>query len=249
MFVLLFMLVSCEKNESDNGSFDFNIHDYRVENVLYSKGSKLKRVYQVYSEESKRLQAEYQYDTYGRISRVDFGTESNRFDIYLYNSKGELEEISSYYDLPNPFKIIVYTYNTEGKKIKEQTKWSAGVTSVEYDLFQYNGKKLVRQEHYEEDHQTYYKVFEYESDELVREKFFVPGSPDYGTTEHFYDKTLLVYSVSYSNNSKADLMGDDKKYYDWNDNLIRKVENIPGLSSSTYYPGLTFYVTSEYEYE
>ena len=139
MFVLLFMFVSCEKNEIDNGSFDFKVHDYRIENVLYSKGSKLKRFYDCFGED-RILRAEYQYDAYNRISRVDFGTESERFDIYSYNSKGELEKISSYFasheNFPNPFKTIVYSYDTEGNKNKEQTEWFAGVTRVEYNLYQ-----------------------------------------------------------------------------------------------------------------
>ena len=253
MFVVPFLFISCGKNETDDGSFDFKLHDYRVDNVLYPKGSKLKRIYNCF-DNYRSLNAEYQYDNFGRISRVDFGTEPNiRFDIYSYNSKGELEKISSYYEsLENPSnlsKTIVYSYDTDGNKIKEQTEWFSGLMEVEISLYQYNGKKLVKQEYYRDDQLKYYKIFEYENDKLIKEKFLVPNSPDYGTTEHFYDKTLLVYSVQYSNNSKTDITGDERKYYDRNDNLIRKVANIPGLSSSVYYPGMAFYVTNEYEYE
>ena len=252
MFVLLFLLISCGKNEMNDANYDFKVHDYRVDNVLYPKGSKLKRFYDCFSD-YRILRTEYQYDTYGRICRVDFGTEPNKkFDVYSYNSEGELEKISSYYvpyeDLPDLFRTTVYFYDTEGNKIKVQTEWYGGLMEVENDLYQYNGKKLVRQEHYINDQQTYYKVFEYKNDKLVKEKFFVPDSTDYGTTEHFYDNVLLVYSVQYSNNSKTDFMGDERKYYDLNDNLVKIVANMPGLSSAVY-PGVAFYVTSEYEYE
>ena len=249
MFVFPVLLVSCEKNEPDDDSFDFNVHDFRVTNVLYPKGSKLKRVYQVFNDGSRLLRPEYSYDEMGRISRVDWVFEAwKQWDEYLYNKKGQLEKISSYEayleNLPDLRQTIVYSYDTEGNKIKEQTEWPAGKT---YNLYRYNDKKLVRQEHYEEEQQKYYIVYEYKGNMLKKEKLFVPDSPDYVTTEHFYGQNLLIYSITYHEDPKSGFMNDERRYYDKNDNLIKTISNHPGLSSHS--EATAFYVTWEYEYE
>jgi len=247
MFVLPFILTSCGKNEIDNGSFDFMVHDYRVENVLYPKGSKLKRVYQVYSDGSRLLRPEYSYDEMERISRVDWDFESwKRWEIYLYNEKGQLGKISSYEayleNSPDLLQTVVYSYDTEGNKIKEQTEWSAGIW---YNLYQYNDKQLVRQENYKEDLLSSYRVYEYKGDKLVKENLFVPGEEaDYVTTEHFYEQNLLIYSITYNKDQKSGFISDTKRYYDKNDNLIKTVS--PSLNMLG---GIAFDVIWEYEYE
>ena len=110
-----------------------------------------------------------------------------------------------------------------------------------------SGGKFTKQEHYEGNKQTYYIIYEYKSDKLVKEKFFVPGEKDFITTEHLYEEGLLVYSITYSGNPESGFGRDERNYYDRNDNLIKCVANIPGLSS---YSGATeFYVTWEYDYE
>jgi len=253
MFALPSILVSCGKNEIDNGSFDFKVHDYRVENVMYPKGSKLKRVYQVFSN-YRQLHNTYTYEISGKISRVDWDYESWKYyDIYLYNENGQLEKISKYEvyldNSPNLRQTISYNYNQEGDKIKELIEWKDINSQMQtrYYLYQYNGKKLSKMETYENDKKQSYSIYEYKGDILMKEKFFVPNEKDYLTTEHFYDQNLLVYSITYNKNPKSGFMRDERKYYDQNDNLIKTVDNIPGLSS---YSGATaFYVTWEYEYE
>ena len=254
MFVLPFFLVSCEKSEIDNGSFDFKIFDYRVENVLYPKDSKLKRVYQVWSDDSKMLRTEYSYDNFGRISRsdADYG-DWKYYDLYLYNVKGQLESKSSYEkhldNSPNLRQTVIYSYNTEGNKVKELVEWedANSKTQTRHYLYQYNGKKLMKTETYENDKKQSYCIYEYKSDILVKEKFFVPDEKDYVTTEHFYDQNLLVYSITYHENPKSGFMHDERKYYDKNDNLIKTVTNMPGLSSMA--GATSFLVMWEYEYE
>ena len=39
-FGFFFMFVGCEKSEKGNDSFDFKVHDYRVDNVLYKGDEK-----------------------------------------------------------------------------------------------------------------------------------------------------------------------------------------------------------------
>ena len=244
MFVLPFIFVNCGKNEVSDGSFDFKVHDYRVENVLYPKGSKLKNVYH-----QNRFYAEYKYDEANRISRINYGDDIYAYEIYQYNSKGELEKISSYVNLNNSPVLnhtYLYSYDAIGNKVTEQIDFTDNRETVN-NLYNYSGGKLTKQEHYEGNKQTHYIIYEYKSDKLVKEKFFVPGEKDFITTEYLYEEGLLVYSITYSGNPESGFGRDERDYYDKNDNLIKRVANIPGLSS---YSGATaFYVTWEYDYE
>lgn len=249
MFVLPVLFASCEKNEIDSGNIDYEAHNYRIQDVLYPKGSKLKCVYQVYNSDSKLLRDKYTYDDLERISRVDWDYESWKYyNIYGYNSKGQLEKISKFEvyleNSPDLRQTVIYFYDLEGNKVKEQIESSTGVM---HNLYQYNGKILMKKENYEEDQLKHYTIYEYENGTLVSEKFYVPDSDDYVTTKHFYDNTLLIYSITYHENPKSGFMSDERKYYDLNDNLIRTVENHPGLSS---YSGATeFLVIWEFEYK
>ena len=253
MFVFSLMLVSCEKNETENGNSDFKNHDYRVDNVLYPKGSKLKRIYNG-SGDSKTLSVEYSYDNLGKISREDSGSETGKsYAIYQYNTAGQLEKILNYWqyldNLPNITQTISYSYDVEGNKIKELYEWEDlnSVMQSRYILYQYENNKLIKEENYEKNQLYYYSVYEYKGDKIVKEKIFTPGSKDYATKDYYYDQNLLIYSISYVDNPKSGFSSDVKRYYDLNDNLIKIIGNYPGLSS---WSGATsFYVTTEYEYE
>jgi len=233
--VVFFLLLSCEKNETDNNSVIPVIHDYRIDDVLYEKDSKLKYVYR-----QDRLYAEYIYDKSNRISRINYGVDIYAYEIYQYNTKGELEKISSYYQPPDLGlgHTYVYSYDTNGNKVKEQINFTDNRETVD-NLYKYSGGKLTKQEHYEGKQMTFYKVYEYKGDLLLKEKFYVPGEKDFNTTEYFYKEGILVYLLAG--------WRDERYYYDRNDNLIKCVANIPSLSSSL---GTTeFYVTEEYKYE
>ena len=242
IFVFFFLLLSCGKNETESNSVRPVIHDYRINDVLYGKGSKLKYIYH-----QDRFYAEYKYDESNRISRIDYGVDTYAYEIYQYNTKGELEKISSYY-LQNLSlgHTVVYSYDAKGNKEKELIDYTDNRETV-YNLYKYSDGKLTKQEHYEGNKQTHYIIYEYKGDKLVKEKFFVPSEKDFVTTEHFYEEGLLVYSITYSGNPESGFGHDERKYYDKNDNLIKTVSNIPGLSSMS---GATaFYVTWEYKYE
>ena len=252
-FVFPFMLASCGKNEVENANSDFKNHDYRVDNVLYPKGSKLKRIYNG-SGESKTLSVEYSYDNLGKIYRSDSGSETGKsYAIYQYNTVGQLEKIVNYWQyLDNPTNIsqtISYSYDVEGNKVKELYEWEDlnSVMQSRYILYQYNGNKLMKQENYEKDQLYYYSEYEYKGNKIAREKICTPGSKDYATRDYYYDQEILIYSISYVDNPKSGFGSDERRYYDQNDNLIKIVGNYPGLSS---WSGATsFYVTTEYEYE
>ena len=222
LLILSFVLVSCGKNET-NDSFKLRIHDHRVKDVLYPKGSKLKRVFLVSSDGSKSS-AEYSYNNLERISRVDVdnGRVPKYYYLYLYNEEGQLEELSSYREYPEVQPIldqtIVFSYDSEGNKLKEQTE-------LDTKLFYYSGKTLVKQECY-----SYYSMelisyieYEYENNNLVREEYHLLRSRDHSTTEYFYKDGLLVYSITYRDNPESGIQEDARRYYDLNDNLIKSV--------------------------
>ena len=232
LFVVFALLLSCEKNEI---SVIHEIHDYRMDDVLYKKDSKLKHVYH-----QDRFFAEYQYDELNRISRINYGDDIYAYDIYQYNTKGELEKNYSYY-LENPPVLghtVFFSYDDKGNKVKELKEFTDNRQTV-YDLFQYSNGKLVKQEHYEGNKQTFYRIYEYKGDKLVKEKFYVPGERGFSTTEHFYEEGLLVYTYAG--------WRDERNYYDRNNNLVKRVANVPYLSSSLN--ATEFYIIWEYEYE
>ena len=243
MIVLLLLLVNCEKGEIHN---EFDMHDYRINDVLYARDGKLKYTYQVSIDDSRRLQAAYDYDNLGRISRKNYGSEVYAYDDYLYNAKGQLEKIVTYLlNLENPpilTHIVVYSYDDKGNKIKEQTEFVDEQRQTVYDLYQYKGEKLMKREHYEGKQQLYFKTYEYKDDKLIKEKFYVPGEKGYVTTEYCYDQGLLICS----GHPKSGSVGE-RRYYDWNDNLIKTVVNMPLLSSAM--PPTDLWVITEYEYE
>jgi len=246
--VFFALLLSCDKNEMGDNSVIPVIHDYRVQDIFYPKDGKLKYVYQVF-DTYKNLATEYQYDNLGRISRVNF-VLAKRYDIYQYNTKGQLEKISTYDEYlensPVVIQTINYSYNTNGNKEKEQTNFTDNREPV-YNLYKYDGGKLTKQEHYEGNQQKYYIVYEYKDNILLKEKLYVPDEKDFVTTEYFYAEGLFVYSITYNGSSETGFMHDERNYYDRNDNLIKRVDNIPGLSSMS---GATvFLVKWEYEYE
>ena len=247
-FAVCMIFAGCGKNEMDN---DFEIHDYRVQDILYPKDSKLKRVYHVF-DDYKNFATEYLYDNLERISRVNFAL-AHRYDIYHYNTKGQLETISKYdeylEDSPVLIDKVIYSYDTQGNKVKELNEFGFPYLGVQTwsNIYQYKDKKLAKKEYYEDDQLKYYIVYEYKGEILKKERFFVPESKDYGTIEHFYDQGLLVYSTQYSNEDSKSALMHDMRYYDWNNNLIKLVQNFPALSS--YSDATVFLVRWEYEYE
>ena len=247
MLVFSFLLLSCGKDE--NGSV---LHDYRVDNVLYAKGSKLKRVYKC-SDNDKMLYAEYKYDISDRISRVDFGSIAHSYQTYLYNEKGQLDSILSYVyyeNLPALSYIVVFSYDAEGKIIKQQTITENGQGLGSYFLYQYTDGRLTKQEVVVDGQSPQYILFEYKGDKLWKSKSYFPGSDQYDITENFYDQDLVIYvstSKFYDDSKKGWVYYEVKNYYDYNDNLIKAVVTDRWPSSS--YTGYEKYNTTEYEYE
>ena len=166
MFVLPFLLLSCGKNEMDDNSV---IDDFRVQNVLYAKGSKLKNISYVESIKSKKggiITTQYEYDERGRISKVscpmyeegtpifENGTIIGFFyySDYVYNNEGLLGKITYYHH--NVYEGLlnsetrIYSYDKNGNKIKEMIEYPRA-NRTDSILYFYENNRLVREDKYD----------------------------------------------------------------------------------------------------
>jgi hypothetical protein len=249
--MLLLIVTACESTGVDNDIE--NANEYKTDEVLYPKNSKLKRVLQVFSDNSVNEFYSYEYDESGRICKENSLTAYS-YGVYEYDTKSLLTSISHFFVSPQPPASPVlerkhtYIYDETGNKIKETIERFTDPEGSEYTLYKYEDKKLVRSEHYTQDKNDFYILYQYnDAGEMIRENLAVPGAEgeDPVITEHTYQAGLLVYSITYSG-EKTNLMRDSRKIYDLNDNLVMTIDNMPGLSST--YPGKPFYETRRYEY-
>jgi hypothetical protein len=180
LFVLsMFLFSSCEQNEMD-GDMDDNaaMHDYRVHDVLYAKGSKLKQISSIFpgfsekehsykqfpanSETMWYVDADYEYDNSGRISKISRPMYEDgkingviSYNIYTYNAKNQLEK-NEYYNanLYAGFLILAtytYSYDKDGKKVKEVVEYPhASPFRTDSTLYYYDNNRLKREDKYED---------------------------------------------------------------------------------------------------
>jgi hypothetical protein len=217
------MLVSCEKNEMDDNSV---IHDYRVQNILYAKGSKLKNISYVESIKSTKggsIITLYEYDGQGRISKVsqpmykdgtfifENGTIVGLYSYsdYLYNDNGLLEEIIYYHsNLYEGFinlQTTTYSFDKDGNKLKEVIVYPRALPfRTDSTLYYYDNNRLKREDKYSEG----YYGNEVWSSKLTTYIVYEYDNQGNLVKEKYYsaeDNPLFSYSSSYS--------GTDKKPY------------------------------------
>jgi len=249
IFISSFLLSGCVQSDIE---VIFDENTQRVKGVLYEKGSNLKYIYKVNGDNSKEKWWEYEYDNIGRISKANHypsGKEIKTYDDYLYDVQGKIEKISSYQQYPssNPAvltKTVVFSYDAEGNKIKEDTERFDELPSS-FCLFYFANNKLTMKKYYEKNQQTSFSVYEYEDDKLVKEKSYDMEGNLIQITESSFAQGLLVYSITYEGDPKSGFIRDDTRYYDQNDNLIRVIENDAILSSIM---GATVRLIWSYEY-
>lgn len=238
---------SCKSDDFDFPPYEE--HEFITNDVLYEKGSLLKTEYQVFSDSSKQVFAVYDYDSQGRISKVNHS--GTAYDIYKYNDKGLLECITAYNEemiqSQLPFRIVSYQYDINGNKIKEITKYNDTVKGAIYNDvvdYIYENQKLKKTVDYSKGNLISYVVYEYDdSGNVSRERRYGSNDDSFVETTHTYRDGLLVYSIT---RSGASFMYDSRKIYDKNGHLILKIDNMPPLSSSAH--ATEFLVTRMYEY-
>jgi hypothetical protein len=218
MCVFPFFLVSCGKNEMDNNS---DMLDYRVNDVLYAKESKLKNISYVESVKSMKggiIITQYDYDERGRISKVsqpmykdgtpilENGTIIGLFSYsdYVYNDNGLLEKIVYYHsNLYEGFinlQTSAYSYDKDENKRREVIVYPRALPfRTDSTLYYYDNSRLKREDKYEDGYfgsepwrSELITYIEYEYDNQGQ---LVKESNYSGT-----DNTLLRYSIhSYQN--------------------------------------------------
>ena len=251
VLILLILTVSlfssCGKNELDNSS---DIHDYRVNDVLYPKNAKLKQVSNCGGKEIWYPQSEYEYDDFGRISKVSHPMYDNGsiigiigYEIYVYNTKSQLEEIEYYrnniYTGLQYSRSDKYSYDNDGNKIKEET------SPTEYILYYYENNRLKRAEHFFS-HFVMYTEYEYDNyGNLVKESTYSANDDTpLRYSVHSYQDRLNVKTedFEYYNVIGKTKLREIRRYYDKNDNLIYlEPQNLSILSS-------TILLLEKYEY-
>ena len=119
-------------------------------------------------------------------------------------------------------------------------------------LYQYTDGKLAKQEIVVGNQSPQYILYEYNGDKLMKTKSYLLGSADYSITENFYDQNLLVHTIGYQyyENAESGLKsGEEKRYYDRNDNLIKRVVDDYFSGIYSYRDKYSGFDTWEYVYE
>lgn len=222
--MILIMFSSCEK-ENDS-----------IESIVKQNNAKLKRIL-LYSslnaDEPMSIVREYEYDEKNRISKVSSPIYQDgeivgiiKYDLYEYNSKGQLEKITNFnanINSPTGFinlKNYIYTYSNDGKKEKEYIEYPQ-ISSFEYSLYKYSNNRLVKIEKYgNTDELESYVVKEYgNSGNLVKETSFGKDNQQYSYTKHLYTNGLNAQSDVFAGKNMEHVR-EIFRTFDENNNLI-----------------------------
>jgi hypothetical protein len=192
---------------------------------------------------------EYEYDEEDRISRVSSPMYKDgevvgtlRYDLYSYNSSGQLSTISNYnsnINAPSGFinlRNTYYTYSENGKKIKELVAYPQ-MDATEYTLFKYDQNRLVKVEHYGTGGELEsYEINEYDdSGYLVKVNAYAYDNQLLRYTCHTYAGGLNIQSDVYSA-GRDEHLREVFRTYDDHFNIIALESNelLPYSSMSSY---------------
>jgi len=252
----------CEKPEKDNND------------VLYSRDSKLKQVSYVKSVQQKEtgmITAQYEYDEQGRISKVsqpmyengtpmcENGTIVGLFSYsnYVYNNKGQLEQIVHFHSNINEgfinLQTNTYSYDNDGNKRKEVIVYPRALPfRTDSTIYYYDNNRLKRENKYEEGYfgsepwrseLIMYIEYEYDNqNKLVKETIYsAKDNTPIQYSVHSYQSGLNVKTEIF--NIKNDQkIREIRRHYDKNDNLIYlESEELSMYSSAMSY-------VTKYEY-
>ncbi|WP_319502487.1 hypothetical protein [uncultured Draconibacterium sp.] len=228
---IIIITTSCQKDD------DF------IENPTFPNNAKLKRILLYPSIESKaaiNIDKEYEYDENGRISKINSPMYENgeitglfSYDLYNYNSLGQLVKIENYHansNSPTGFinlKNYVYSYTDDGKIDKIEV-------SNEYSLYKYENNLLTRIEEYENSGELErYTEYEYDnSGNLIKETAYDSNNRPYAQTKHSFKNGLNIQSDIYGGEEMTLRVREIHRTYDRNNNLIIKESNELLLTSS-----------------
>lgn len=197
--------------------------------------AKLKRILLFASAGSEKpisIVEEYEYDEKGRISKTSSPMYDNgviagtiKYNLYEYNSSDQLVKIKNFNaNLNSPTGFInlqnyIYSYSTDGKKIKESIENLNGVIS-EYSNYEYKDDQLVKIKKYSYNALESYIENQYDkSGRLIKESLFASDDKCISYTIHTYSGFLQVKSdlYIYQNDNQYRSI---KRTFDNNNNLI-----------------------------
>jgi hypothetical protein len=219
--LLIFLFSSCHKGQSDAN--------------LYQENAKLKQILlfpKIDSEEPISIVEEYEYDEKGRISKTSSPMYENgvivgtiKYNLYEYNSSDQLVKISNFNaNINSPTGYLnlqnyIYSYSTDGKKIKESIENLNGVTS-EYSVYEYKDDQLIRIKKYSHNELESYIENQYDkSGRLIKESLYASDGKGISYTIHTYSGFLQIQSDLYIYQNDTHYRSV-KRTFDINNNLI-----------------------------
>lgn len=219
--LMLFVLLSCQKDDSDINSTQANAKLKQV--LLFSN---------IDSQDPISIVEEYEYDDHGKISKVSSPMYDNgtivgtiKYDLYEYNSSGQLRKIINYnanLNSPTGFinlKNTSFNYSTDGKKIKETIEYPLGGI-IEYSEFEYQNGLLSTIKKYSGNHLENYTEFQYDkSHKLIRETFYASDDQCISYTIHSYTGALQTKTDIYTYPTNAHYRSINRTF-DKNNNII-----------------------------
>jgi hypothetical protein len=231
--LLIFLFSSCQKKQFDSNINQGNAKLKQI--LLFSK---------IDSGEPISIVEEYEYDENGRISKTSSPMYDNgvivgtiKYNLYEYNSSDQLVKISNFNaNLNSPTGYInlqnyIYSYSSDGKKIKESIENINGVIS-EYSVYEYKDDQLAKIKKYSHNTLESYVENQYDkSGRLIKESLFASDDKCISYTIHTYSGFLQVKSdlYVYQNDSHYRSI---KRTFDDNNNLITLESSELSLYSS-----------------
>ena len=227
---LLLLLSACQK---ENNPFEKDPSDL----PSYQEAARLKQILLYASAEAEDpicIVEAYEYDDQERINKVTSPMYEDgeicgtiKYDLYRYNSRGQLEQIQNYHANSNETSGFInlenhlFTYSADGKKEREDIEYPQ-IDAYEYKLFQYEDERLVRMEFYGNDGQLGYCLrYAYDhSGYLVTETKYGPEDQAWSITRHSYEKGLRVKSEVFGGKDLKEELREIRRIYDENGNLI-----------------------------
>ena len=234
IFLLITIVPSCQKEDKE------------PENSPAPPGAKIKRILiypDIDSTTPLYIESEYEYDSLGRISRVNHPlyngvrNGSREYEIYQYDAEGRLHEISNYNQNAEPVWIRLYTYSPDGRLYKISTGYSYSENS-EYSIYFYEADRLVKTENYGDDNSlANYTLNEYNNQgELTKESDYSPGNQLQVYTLHSYSDSLQILSEIYTTFPEVFKIRRIERTFDRNGNLeiLLSKELAPWSSRMSY---------------
>ncbi|MEN8116127.1 MAG: hypothetical protein ABFS16_04070 [Bacteroidota bacterium] len=240
-FSLLFFL-GCKKENLEKEIDLFN-YEPRIKKIIGYQPNE--------SPETGIIAAEYEYDSYNRIYKInkpkyenDEITGIKEYDLYKYNSKGHLIKIENYRYL-SQLEIIrttVFTYSEKGEKIREFVEYTAEETTYKYSYL-YKNDLLIRKESFKNDEFRAYVTYEYNNKNfLIKETTFDHKDKMYGYTIYHYHVDLNIQSdIYYWYGDEIQKVREEIKTYDEKNRLFT-------IESSYVVPSSNFNWARKYEY-